>query len=260
MYNKVIQGDCAAVLSSFPEECIDLTCTSPPYDSARLYKGFVFDFEAIAQQLFKVTKKGGVVVWVVGDQTINGSESGTSFRQALYFKEIGFNLHDTMIYEKNGPAYPASFRSNRYSQVFEYMFILAKGKPKTYNLIKDKPNKWAGHQSFGRATSRQVDGSLKERGKHITQDVGYRYNIWKYNTGFGYSSADKRAFKHPAIFPDKLAEDHIITWSNEGDVVLDPMSGSGTVLIAAKKLNRKYIGIEISGEYCSLINERLKNP
>ena len=170
--------------------------TSPPYDNLRSYNGYEFDFEGIANELCWVTMNGGVVVWVVGDATDKGSETGTSFRQALYFKEIGFNLHDTMIYEKNSPAFPARANSNRYTQIFEYMFVFSKGKPKC-NLICDKPNKWAGHKDFS--------GKLK----NPVPDFSPRNNIWKYTTSFN-------GVKHPAPFPEKLAEDHILTWSNPG--------------------------------------------
>ena len=236
--NTVYCGNCLDVLKGFPENCINLTVTSPPYDNLRSYNGYEFDFEGIARELFRVTANGGVVVWVVGDATDKGSETGTSFRQALYFKEIGFNLHDTMIYEKNSPAFPARANSNRYTQIFEYMFVFSKGKPKC-NLICDKPNKWAGHKDFS--------GKLK----NPVPDFSPRNNIWKYTTSFN-------GVKHPAPFPEKLAEDHILTWSNPGDLVLDPMAGSGTTLRAAKKTGRNYIGIEISEEYCRTIEDSLQ--
>ena len=236
--NTVYCGNCLDVLKGFPENCINLTVTSPPYDNLRSYNGYEFDFEGIARELFRVTANGGVVVWVVGDATDKGSETGTSFRQALYFKEIGFNLHDTMIYEKNSPAFPARASSNRYTQIFEYMFVFSKGKPKC-NLICDKPNKWAGHKDFS--------GKLK----NPVPDFSPRNNIWKYTTSFN-------GVKHPAPFPEKLAEDHVLTWSNPGDLVLDPMAGSGTTLRAAKKAGRNYIGIEISEEYCRTIEDSLQ--
>jgi len=242
------------ILKQMPSESIDLTVTSPPYNELRDYNGYEFDFEAIANELYRVTKKGGVVVWVVGDATIDGSETGTSFKQALYFKDIGFNLHDTMIYEKNNFSNPSS---NRYHQIFEYMFVLSKGRPKTFNPIKDKINKCAGETAWGRNTVRQKDGSLIERGKKIIPEVGMRNNIWKYIVGKGFGQKDDLAYKHPATFPEKLAEDHIISWSNEGDVVLDPMCGRGTTCKMAKKLNRKYIGIDISEEYCELARLRV---
>jgi site-specific DNA-methyltransferase (adenine-specific) len=232
-------GDCAIVLKNLQNESIDLTITSPPYDNLRAYNGYSFDFENTAKELYRVTKNGGVVVWVVGDAVIDGSETGSSFKQALYFKELGFNLHDTMIYEKNSSTYPASAKSLRYSQIFEYMFILSKGRPKTVNLIKDKPNKWAGHKDFS--------GKLK----NAVPDFSPRNNIWKYTTSFN----DKT--NHPAVFPEKLAHDHIISWSNEGDTVLDCFMGSGTTGKIAKNLNRNFIGIEVSEEYLIEAKKRI---
>jgi len=254
--NKILCGACQEVLASLKEESVDLTVTSPPYDNIRDYKGYSFeeeDFKAIITQLFRVTKKGGVVVWIVGDATMKGSESGTSFRQALGFMEAGFKLHDTMIYEKNTSSFPAKRTGKRYTQIFEYMFVFCKGKIKTGNLICDKPNKWAGHTNWGKNTQRGKDGKLKKT-KDIkpVPDFSPRNNIWRYNVGKGFNSSDKESHSHPAIFPEKLAEDHILSWSNEGDVVLDPFVGSGTTCKMAKKNKRHYIGIDISEEYCNL--------
>ena len=254
--NKILCGACQEVLASLKEECVDLTVTSPPYDNIRDYKGYSFeeeDFRAIVSQLFRVTKKGGVVVWIVGDATMKGSESGTSFRQALGFMEGGFKLHDTMIYEKNTSSFPARRTGKRYTQIFEYMFVFCKGKIKTGNLICDKPNKWAGWTNWGKNTQRGKDGKLKKT-KDIkpVPEFSPRNNIWRYNVGKGFNSTDKESHSHPAIFPEKLAEDHILSWSNEGDVVLDPFVGSGTTCKMAKKNKRHYIGIDISEEYCNL--------
>ena len=250
---EVICGDSIEVLKTFPDESVDLTVTSPPYDNLRDYKGYSFDFEGIARELYRVTKDGGVVVWVVGDQTTNGSESGTSFKQALYFKEIGFNLHDTMIYEKNGAPFP---EVNRYYQCFEYMFVFSKGKPKTTNLLRDRKNKWEG--SFGKRSQRLTDGTLQQKEAIKCEEYGVRFNFWRFNGGFGYTTQDEIAYQHPAMFPEKLAQDHILSWSNEGDTILDPMCGSGTTLKMAHNLKRNYIGIDISEEYCEIARQRIK--
>jgi len=250
--NKIICGDCVKVLKTMSKEYVDLTVTSPSYDDLRTYKGYSFDFEALAKELFRVTKEGGVVVWVVGDQTINGDESGNSFKQALYFKEIGFKLHDTMIYEKKGLRYAESIR---YYQCFEYMFVLAKGKIKTFNPLRDRENKSFGliRQRF--AGERGKDGRLikkfLEGKKYIVPKYGIRRNIWSYVTNRGNIRG------HPAQFPVKLAGEHILSWSNERDLVLDPMCGSGTTCKAAKLLKRNYIGIDISPDYCKLAESRL---
>jgi len=237
MLNKIFNESCLDTMARMPDGLIDLTVTSPPYDNLRDYNGYSFDFEAIAAELYRVTKDGGVVVWVVGDSTVKGSESGTSFRQALYFKELGFNLHDTMIYEKNSPAYPANRKGNRYTQIFEFMFVFSKAKPEA-NLICDKPNKWAGYRDFS--------GKLK----NPVPDFSPRNNIWRYVTSFN-------GVKHPAPFPEALASDHILTWSNEGDVVYDPFMGSGTTAKMAVLNNRNYIGSEISKEYSDISIQRL---
>ena len=254
--NHIYHGDNVKVLSAFDSACIDLTVTSPPYDNLRNYKGYCFDFHGVASQLYRVTKDGGVVVWVVGDAVINGSESGTSFRQALHFMDIGFNLHDTMIYQRYG--FPKNHQ--RYEQHFEYMFVLSKGKPKTFNGIRDKPNKHYGEKLS--TTSRNKDGMtiLSHGTKHgkTVQPFGLRSNIWMYNVGFYNSTIDKIAYKHPAIFPEKLAADHIISWSNPDDIVLDPFAGSGTTLKMAMMHQRQYVGIELSEEYLEIARRRIE--
>ena len=255
MKNKIHNGDSVKLMEELMDNTIDLTVTSPPYDKLRDYNGYSFDFEGMANELFRVTKEGGVVVWVVSDSTINGSETGTSFKQALYFKELGFNLHDTMIYQKQTMSFPDK---TRYFNCFEYMFVFSKGKPKSINLIRDRKNKWAGTLTHG--TKRESNGELTRRKQYVMGEFGVRFNTWEYATGLNCSTKDKIAFKHPAIFPEKLAEDHIISWSNEGDIVLDPMCGSGTTCKMAKLNHRNYIGIDESEEYCNIARERLSSP
>jgi site-specific DNA-methyltransferase (adenine-specific) len=257
--NKIICGDCVDIMNNqMPADCVDLVVTSPPYDELRSYKGYAFDYVKTAQTLYRVMKPGGVVVWVVGDETKKGSETGTSFRHALSFMDAGFNLHDTMIFEKNTTSFPARKNGNRYSQIFEYMFVFSKGKPKTANLICDKPNKWFGSINWGQKTDRQKDGTLKKK-NDIKPVPKYspRNNIWKYTVGGGFGHKDKKAYDHPATFPAQLVEDHIKTWSNKGDLVLDPMVGSGTTAIVAKEMGRDYIGIDVSKEYCELARKRI---
>lgn len=251
--NKIHQGDSAELMKKLPENFIDLTITSPPYDNLRNYNGYSFDFKTIAKELFRITKEGGVVVWVVGDSVINRSESGTSFRQALGFIDVGFKLHDTMIYQKNGMS--GNPDKNRYYQSFEYMFILVKGKLKTFNGIEDRKNKWS--SSWGRKHFRNKDGTLTKGEKIICKEYGRRFNIWKFNTGAGFTTKDKFAYKHPAMFPEQLAEDHIISWSDKGDLVFDPFVGSGTTCKMALKNNRKFVGFEISEEYCKIAEARI---
>ena len=251
--DTIICGDNVQTLATFPDGSIDFTVTSPPYDNLRTYNGFTWDFEALARQLYRATKQGGVVVWVVGDATVNGSETGTSFRQALYFMECGFNLHDTMIYEKAGTL-PSQ---NRYTQEFEFMYVFSKGAPKTFNPIMDRVNKWGGHSTFGKSSFRGKDGTLKVSGKREVNKIGKRSNIWRYANGFGFGQSDKSAYEHPATFPEALARDHILSWSNPGDIVLDPFIGSGTTAKMAKETGRHWIGIDISDEYCELAKRRV---
>lgn len=241
---ELYNGDSAIMLKELGTGSVDLTVTSPPYDNLRSYNGNVeqwsFDkFKSIADELYRVTAPGGVLVWVVGDAVINGSESGSSFKQALYLNSIGFNLHDTMIYEKNSASFPARRNGSRYTQIFEYMFVFSKGKPKTVNLICDKKNKWAGHKDFS--------GKLK----NPVPDFSPRNNIWKYTTSFN----DKTG--HPAVFPEALAEDHILSWTNAGDTVLDPFMGSGTTGKMATLNGRDFIGIELDDVYFATAKKRI---
>lgn len=239
-------GDSVELMRQLPDNCIDLTVTSPPYDNMRTYNGFAWDFEATAKELYRITKSGGVVVWVVGDQTIKGSETGTSFKQALYFMQCGFNLHDTMIYEKA----QACFGSNLcYLQAFEYMFIFSKGRPKTINLIRDRKTHGAAWKAWAKADY-QKTARKQKRIKKAMQEYGKRKNIWRYGVGGGKTG-------HPAVFPEQLALDHILSWSNAGDIVLDPFLGSGTTAKKAAESGRHYIGFEISPEYCDLAAERI---
>lgn len=250
--NKCYNENCLDTMARMPDNFIDLTVTSPPYDNLRTYNGYSFDFEAVAKELFRVTKQGGVVVWVVGDATIKGSETGTSFRQALYFKEIGFNLHDTMIYAKNNYI---PLTHNRYEQQFEYMFVISKGKPKAFNPLKRK-NAQVGRIKGG--TFNQDGTSLSNRHKDVgVKEESICPNIFFYNVGMMNSSKDRFAFEHRAIFPEQLANDHIISWSNEGDLVYDPFMGSGTTAKMAILNKRNWIGSEISEEYCKIIERRI---
>ena len=254
--DRIICGDNCDVMGSFPRDCIDLVVTSPPYDDLRTYGGHSWDFYGVAWQLKRILKPGGVIVWVVNDATIDGSETGTSAEQAAFFRRIGLKQHDTMIYQR-----VAKFpETTRYYPTFEYMYVFAKGAPKTVNLIADKKNNCGG-QSLGASTQRKADGMLEESWAMRTgakvKEYGVRGNVWEYANGFNHSSKDKIAFEHPAIFPEALARDHILSWSNEGDIVLDPFSGSGTTAKMAKHNGRRFIGIELNPEYVEISKERL---
>ena len=256
---NLILGDAIEEMAKLDAGSIDLTVTSPPYDNLRTYNGNNDQWgehvwkEAI-EQLYKVTKDGGAVVWVVGDATIKGSETGTSFKQALWAMECGFRLHDTMIWNKPN-AMPLTH--NRYDPCFEYMFVFSKNRPKTFNVIKEKTL----HK--GKIKKRELETKMSEikghqsrcRDEHTTaKEYKYRKNIWSYMVGV---EKDRSLNKHPAIFPEQLAHDHIISWSNEGDTVFDPFMGSGTTGKMAKQLGRNFIGIELDKEYFEIAKARL---
>ncbi|MGB0356620.1 MAG: DNA-methyltransferase [Cytophagales bacterium] len=247
--NELFVEDCVAFMSKMEENFVDLTVTSPPYDDLRTYNGYVFAFEEIAKQLYRVTKDGGVIVWVVGDK-INGGRSLTSFKQALFFKEIGFKMHDVMIYQKKNTPF---MRSNAYTNCYEYMFVLSKGKPKTFNPLKTKTIR-NGYEML--THNKLPDGVNKKVRKELKKEKT-KVNIWSYAVGLGGTTSDRIAFKHPAVFPEKLAEDHILSWSNEGDLVFDPMCGSGTTCKMAYLNNRQYIGVDISEAYIKIAKQRL---
>ena len=257
MIDQIVQGNCLELMKKLDASSVDMVLTSPPYDNLRTYKGFVFPFEAIANEIFRVVKDGGVVVWVVNDATIEGSESGTSFKQAIYFKEIGFNLHDTMIFRKKNPI-PQIYRK-RYNNEFEYMFVFSKGPVKTHNaLMVDCLH--AGLELKG-STYKNFSKNEQKREKMAKPVKAQKVkgNIWEYVVG--KNAEDQEAKGHPAPFPCALARDHISSWSNPGEIVLDPMCGSGTTTKVAKHLGRRFIGMDISEEYCQIARERLDlNP
>ena len=231
-----------------PDKFIDLTVTSPPYDNLRTYNGFAWDFESTANELYRITKDGGVVVWVVGDVTIKGSETGTSFKQALYFKECGFNLHDTMIYSKGGQG--ATGSNKAYWQDFEYMFVFSKGNISTFNPIEDRPNKTKPSERIEVQGHRHATGETKGKRLIKRKEFGRRFNIWQY-----HESGTR--INHPAVFPENLASDHILSWSNTGDLVFDPFIGSGTTAKMAVVNGRNFLGFDLSEEYCKIAKDRV---
>lgn len=252
--NQILNGNCVEIMAHFPNNSVDLVVTSPPYDNLRTYKGYNFPFDEIVSQLYRIVKIGGIVVWVVSDATINGSETGTSLKQALKFMETGFNLHDTMIFQKTNPV-PQIYRK-RYTNVFEYMFVFSKGTVATHNGIKI-PCLHAGLELKG-TTYKNYSKGEQSRGKmaNPVKSEKLKGNIWEYVVG--KNAVDQEAKKHPAPFPYQLALDHILSWTNQGDIVLDPMCGSGTTCVAALDSKREFIGIDISEEYCELAKERVR--
>jgi len=247
--NKIYNESNLETMKRMTDNFIDLTVTSPPYDNLRNYNGYSFDFESVAKELFRVTKEGGVVVWVVGDATVNGSESGTSFKQALFFMQCGFNLHDTMIYAKQNPI---PLTHNRYEQAFEYMFVFSKGTPKTFNSISVKTKSNNTKYKWIRGESTEKGSAARSRNEiSIVKETKIIDNIWI------YLLANNDNTDHPAPFPEQLAADHIYSWSNENDIIYDPFMGSGTTAKMAYLQKRKFIGSEISKEYCDIANKRL---
>ena len=252
--DEIVHGNCLEVMKDFEDNCIDLTVTSPPYDNLRTYKGYDFPFEEIVKELYRITKEGGIVVWIIGDATVNGNETGTSFTQALYFQKVGFNLHDTMIFQKANPI-PQIYRK-RYNNVFEYMFVFSKGTVKKHNPIKIDCLH-AGLELNGTTYKNYSKGEQKrEKLANPVKSQKIKGNIWEYVVG--KRKEDQEAKGHPAPFPCELARDHIISWTDKGDLVFDPMCGSGTTCRVAHELDRKYIGIDISEEYCNLARERIR--
>ena len=265
--NNTYNENCLETMKRMPNDYVKLTVTSPPYDDLRTYnknvggnkdefKGYSFPFEDIAKEFYRVTQKGGIVVWVVSDAVQNGSESGTSFRQALFFKEVGFNIHDTMIYRKLNPP-PNS--GTRYQQMFEYMFVFSKGKPTTTNIgLRDRSNKCNDKRVYRKKKfSRNKDGEFNENDYFVKERVP-DFNIWDFYVGGGNSTNDKIAFEHPAIFPEELVKKHLESWSDENDLIYDPFMGSGTTSKMCLLLNRKYIGSELSSEYCEIERKRIE--
>ena len=245
--NVIYNEDCLATMQRMQNNFIDLTVTSPPYDNLKTYNGFTFDYKNVIHELYRITKDGGIVVWVVSDETKKGSESGSSFEQALYFIKTGFKLHDTMIWHKPDCF---NFGSNKcYRSSFEYMFVFCKGKIKTFNLIKDISTKNAGKVCSG--ARKKNDGSRDQVPSFKVQKYKKRDNVWKISTA-------KKNFGHPAVFPEELVNGHVITWSNTGDIVYDPFMGSGTTAKSALINKRNFIGSEISKLYCDIAKKRLE--
>lgn len=247
----VVCGDNCEILASMPEECVDLVVTSPPYDDLRTYGGHSWDFDRLAGELTRVLKRGGVIVWVVADATVKGSETLTSMRQAIHFKDVcGLNVHDTMIYQRE----TIPLTSNRYQPEWEYMFVMSKGKPRVANIMEEPARLIQRGRTMGK---RGKDGIRKERShRKVGDGMKARSNVWKYNARPN-PSQDPAKWGHPATFPDLLASDHILSWTEPGDVVLDPFAGSGTTLQQAKKTGRRFIGIEINPSYVEIANSRI---
>ncbi len=250
--NNIYCCDCLDFMQTIEDDFVDLVVTSPPYDDLRDYKGYLFNYQQIAKELYRIIKPGGVVVWVVGDKIKKGNKSLTSFRHALAFQEVGFNVHDTMIYRKKNTPF---MRSNAYTNCFEFMFVFSKGSPKTFNPLKERTAR-SGMEML--VHNKKSDGINKKILGRLNEEKT-KTNIWEYAVGLGGTTNDKIAFNHPAVFPEKLAQDHILSWSNEGDLVFDPMCGSGTTCKMALINNRNYLGCDIAQEYVDIAIERVNH-
>ena len=250
-------GDCLEILPTLGN--VDAVVTSPPYDNLRKYGGHApVDTFAAITEISNCLSRGGVCMWNVKDETRDGSETGTSFRQALHAMDSGLNLHDTMIYVRRGVTFPDA---NRYLPAFEYMFIFSNGSPRHFNGIKDRRNRYAGTVIHG--TDRQSDGSLAARKCSSSEvpEYGLRYNWWELHNA---QAGNGEFGGHPAPMPYPMAHGHIQTWTDNGETILDPFMGSGTTGVACAKLGRKFIGIEIEPKYfdiaCKRIEEAYKQP
>jgi len=248
--NQILCGDCSVLMKRIPNDSVDLILTSPPYDDLRNYKGYCFDFHAVSCEILRIIKPTGVVVWVIGDRVVKGNRTLTSFKQALAFQDIGFKMHDVMIYRKRNTPF---MRSNAYTPCYEFMFVLTKDSVGTFNPLMTASKR---HGREKLTVNKKADGINKKVYGEL-KDEKVLTNVWEYAVGLGGSTRDRIAFKHPAIFPEKLAEDHILSWTNENDIVLDPMCGSGTSCKMAKLSKRNFIGMDISEEYCRIAQERV---
>ena len=251
---RIVEGDNVATLRQFPDDCVDLTVTSPPYDNLRTYGGLEWDFDALSAELFRVTKTGGVVVWIVNDQIVDGNQSGTSFEQALAFKRLGFKLWQTMIWDK--PSFQPGDGRVRYHDAFEFMFVFSKGRPRTTNIIRDVPATAPGRVSRSNSDRRRDEKAPTKTDKPwVRPELSFRTNVWRNPTVA--NSGDEFALNHPAAFPEGLVRDHVLTWSTDGDVILDPFAGSGTTCRVAKDNARRFVGIERNPEFVELARRRL---
>ena len=259
MIDRIARCDCIEGMRALPDACIPMTLTSPPYDSIRDYGGHEWSpkvFRAVAEELYRVTTPGGVVVWVVQDQVLDGRESGTFSRQRLYFEEVGFGVYSTMIMVSNGFRLP---QGRRYVNQYQYAVVLSKGRPRSVTLLRDRPNSTAGESSKGKVRSRDGVLSLRRYSDRVVAEYGRRSNVWIYDVGWAKSTGDDYAFEHPAVMSEKMAEDHILSWSKPGDFVFDPFLGSGTTCKMALLNDRHYLGFEVHRPFYQVAVRRMQD-
>lgn len=262
--NEILYNDdCYKILKeNILNNSIDLVVTSPPYNDLRKYEGIIDTwneekFKSIVDELYRVLKNGGVVVWVVNDKVEKGSKTLTSFKQALYFQEVGFNVNDVMLWKKLNPM--PVVKQPRYNPCFEYMFVFSKGKPKTFNPIM-RPCKNAELHYTSTVKNMGGENGRRKIDYHVNNET-IDYNIWDIAVAKNKDTImiDGKEIRHPAVFPYEIPYRHILSWSNENDTVLDPFMGSGTTGVACKNTNRNFIGIEMNTNYFKLAQHKLNN-
>jgi hypothetical protein len=254
--NAILLGDALEILSRIPAGSIPLTLFSPPYDGIRDYgKNWSLDYKTLGRLLFGATCDGGVCAVVIGDGTKDFAKSLTTFRWAVdWVDNTGWRLFECCIYSRHGN--PGAWWTQRFRVDHEYILIFFKGDrlrcfDKTALMI---PSKHAGKVYSG--TDRLTNGGFKKIEPKAVNDLKCRGTIWGYATS--NSEGNRTKLEHPATFPDRLADDLIHCFSKPGDLVFDPMCGSGTTCVMAAKAKRDYLGIEINPEYHSIAMKRIQ--
>jgi site-specific DNA-methyltransferase (adenine-specific) len=256
--DQIIHNDCVSEMATLPDNCIPLTVTSPPYDKLRRYGGQRWSFETfekVARQLFRLTMPGGVVLWVVQDGTVDGSLTGTSARQWLYFQQIGFDLNSVLILATRG----WRSQTSRYANQFHFGFVLSKGRPRAFHPIRDRINSTAGQRLRCSRRSASGEAVTTYNGDRRLGLHGYRANVWFYDVGGGKSTKDRYASRHEALMPEQMARDLIISWSRPGDLIFDPFCGAATTCKMALLSHRHYLGIEAHALYYRLALRRMRD-
>lgn len=254
--NEIYCIDCVEGMKKIPDNSVDIVVTSPPYDGIRDYNGFNFDLHETGRGLIRILKEGGIVAMVIQDQTKNFGKTLTSFKTIIdWCDNIGFKLFECVIYRKHGSE--GAWWTNRFRVDHEYMPIFLKGeKPQYFNKENLKVPSIHGGKVMTGSGSRRTDGKTNARVTRPINTMKCRGTIWNY-----LMAGDKDPIKrqHPAPFPDQIPLDFIECFCPPGGVVLDPFMGSGSTAVAAKKLNRKYIGFDTSEEYIKIAHARLRN-
>lgn len=240
--------------STLASDSVDLVLFSPPYDGVRDYRGnWTLDLPALGSELLRVVKDGGFAVMVIADGTKNQRKSMTTFRTAVAWEDAGWSLFESVIYSRDGR--PGAWWATRFRVDHEHILMFYKGKrprPVTHHDGLRVPSKHAGKKWTG--TQRLTDGTLVKTSATVAADK-CRGTIWHYATS--NSEGNRTKAKHPATFPDALARDVILALSAPGDVVYDPMMGSGTSVVIAAQEGRRWLGNDFFAEYVEIAQQRL---